>query len=102
MTIYKCRAGVVLTKICGEYLLVAAKNLLEYCPYVTQIDENTAFVWKELKKGVTLQELLISTAKAYQEELEEIETPLNMIVRELYEMGYLIEEERNGQDNEKE
>ena len=93
MTRYKTRTGVVLTEICGEYLLVAAKALLDRCPYVTQVNESTAFVWKELKEGRTMEELLRAAVSEYGDDPGEIEASLGKIVKEMYGLGYLVTEE---------
>ena len=66
MTVYKTRRGVVLTEICGEYVLIAAKALLDRCPYLTQINESSAFLWKRMMNGATLEELVIAVEDEYE------------------------------------
>ena len=51
---YETRPGVVLTNICGEYMLLAAKAAREYCPYMTQLNESSAFLWRLLESGADL------------------------------------------------
>ena len=58
MMVYKTRRGIVLTEICGEYVLIAAKALLDRCPYLTQINESSAFIWKRMVEGATLEDLV--------------------------------------------
>lgn len=67
---YQTRTGVVLTEICGESFLVAAAALWEECPYVTQINESTAFLWRVLVHGADLESLEAAAAEEY-----EIEDP---------------------------
>ena len=55
MTVYKGRPGVVLTEIAGEYVLVAAKALKGECPYVMQLNETSAFLWRQLGSGMSLE-----------------------------------------------
>lgn len=97
---YKTRTGVVLTEICGEYLLVAAKALLDRCPYVTQVNESTAFVWKELKEGRTMEELLRAAVSEYGDDPGEIEASLGKIVKEMCGLGYLVTEETEAGNHE--
>lgn len=40
---YQIRPGVVLSEVCGEYLLLATMEASRYCPYVYQINETAAF-----------------------------------------------------------
>ena len=48
---YVTRPGVVLTSICDEYMLLAAKAAREHCPYMTQLNESSAFLWRRLEQG---------------------------------------------------
>ncbi len=95
MTVYKARPGVVLTEIAGEYVLVAAKALDGKCPYVTQLNESSAFLWRRLGSGMSLEQLMTAVAEEY-----EIEDPaaareaIESLVGQLREWNYLIEEER--------
>ena len=46
---YKAREGVVLTSVCGESLLVSAAALRDICPFVTVLNDSSAFLWKQLQ-----------------------------------------------------
>ena len=97
MTSYKTRPGVVLTEIAGEYALVAAKALLEECPYVTQINESSAFLWKQMESGASLEELVNAVAEEY-----ELEDPaaageaIRGFIQQMADMNYLIVESTGG------
>ena len=97
MTSYKTRPGVVLTEIAGEYVLVAAKALLEECPYVTQINESSAFLWKQMESGASLDELVSAVAEEY-----ELEDPaaageaIRGFIQQMADMNYLIVESTGG------
>ena len=101
MTHYKTRPGVVLTYICGEYFLVAAKSLLSICPYVTQINESSAFFWKELLNGATQADLEIAAAREY-----EIDDPVTAqagiaaFLQQMQALNYLVSNEEEGMVNE--
>lgn len=91
MTRYKTRPGVVLTSICGEHILVAAKRLRNVCPYVTNINETSAFLWQRLVGGATVKQLMDAVEAEY--ELEDEGAALeavNAFVNQLIELNYLI------------
>ena len=95
---YETRPGVVLTSICGEYLLVGTKEAREHCPYFSQISESAAFLWKQLQSGADLESLERAVLQEY-----EIEDPaqarelIREFVEQMWERGYLL---RKGDDNE--
>ena len=100
MEIYKLRPGVVLTEVCGEYLLVAAASAREHCPYVTLISESAAFLWERMKQGADLDALTAAAAEEYEaEDLVQIRTMILEFIRQMRESGYVLEE---GEENEKE
>ena len=51
MSKFRTRPGVVLTNICGEYALVTARALVRDCPFVTQINDSSAYLWEKLREG---------------------------------------------------
>ena len=88
---YKTRTGVVLTEIAGEFVLVAAKALLGECPYVTQLNDTSAFLWRRMEQGARLEELEAAVAEEY-----EIEDPamahaaIEAFVKQMEELKYII------------
>ncbi len=66
MTRYKSRDGIVLTKLGGEFFLVAIKELMGECPYVTQLNETSAFLWKQMEQGATLEALEAAIGEEYE------------------------------------
>ncbi len=91
---YRTRTGVVLTSICGEYLLVAAKDAREHCPYCSQISESSAFLWRKLVSGAGEEELLRAVCAEY-----EIDDPaaarqaIEAFLTQMVESGYLLRSE---------
>ena len=88
---YRTRPGVILTSICGEYLLVAAKDAREHCPYCSQISESSAFLWRKLVSGAGEEELLRAVCAEY-----EIDDPgparqeIEDFIGQMLQMGYLL------------
>lgn len=87
---YQTRKGVVLTSVCGEYLLVSAAVDREHCPYVSQINETSAFLWRELEKGRNIKELKQAILDEYTvDDPSGLDEMLSMILKQFAEMGYL-------------
>ena len=91
---YKTRSGVVLTQVCGEYLLVSSRSLRVECPFVTTLNETSAFLWKQLQKGATEEELLGAVAAEYEvEEPEELRAVIRAFLKQMQAMHYVLKEE---------
>lgn len=98
MATYKTRPGVVLTSICGEYFLVAARALLDICPYVTQINETSAFLWKELERGADREALMRAADAEYEiDDPEKALAAIDGFITQMLEMNYLLPAERKGE-----
>ena len=98
MARYKTRRGVVLTSVCGEYLLVAVKGLSGVCPFVTTLNESSAFLWKRLENGAAEEELLAAVAEEYDvEDMASVRKLIQDFLKQMRDMHYLEtqEEEQN-------
>lgn len=90
---YRTRSGVVLTSICGEYVLVAARAIRDKVPKFAQLNESSAFLWRLLESGSDEAAL----EKAVMEEYE-IEDPalarsaIEEFVLQMTKSGYLLKE----------
>ena len=88
---FETRPGVVLTQICGEYMLLAAKAAREDCPYMTQLNESSAFLWRLLESGADRAALERAVLEEY-----EIEDPaaageaIRIFIEEMLQRGYLL------------
>lgn len=101
MELYKTRPGVVLTSICGEYYLVAAKSIIGLCPYVTQINETSAFLWKKLAEGATAEQLENAVYKEYEvEHPDELHDTINGMLDRMLELNYIIPQTSEVKDEE--
>ncbi len=56
---YQSVPGVVLASVCGHYYLVTADH-------TSEINEITAFYWKELENGASAEDLMIKAENAYE------------------------------------
>ena len=95
MKTYRPRSGLVLTQVCGEHLLVAASALRELCPYVTKLNETSAFLWQRLKQGATLRELEQAVAEEYEvDDPAAVRGLIETFLRQMQEMNYLLAEDQ--------
>ncbi len=57
MVKYKCRPGIVLTKICGQYVLIPTRAASEVCPHVLRLTLPAVFLWGAVKSEKPMSEL---------------------------------------------
>ena len=87
---YRTRPGVVLAEIAGEYLLVATRAALDTCPYLTQLNESSAFLWRLLERGATAEELAAAAVEAYDlDGPEDAVEGIRGFLREMIDMNYV-------------
>ncbi len=95
---YRTRPGVVLTSICGEYMLLAAKAAREHCPYMTQINESSAFLWKLMERGLDLEDLKRAVLEEYElEDPAQAQEAIQGFMDQMLQLGYLL---REGEEHE--
>lgn len=97
---YRTRPGVVLTSICGEYLLVSAKANLDVCHYVGRINESSAFLWGKLKDGATEADLIEAVKAEYEvEDADALRGIIGDFIKQMTELNYLLPEEIDPKEN---
>ena len=98
---YRTRPGAVLARICGEYLLVAAQSLRDSLPYVTQLNESSAFLWKKLESGADEQTLEQCVMEEYEvEDREAARAAIRDFMEQMRSAGYLVEDREGEETNE--
>ena len=55
--IYSCRPGIVLTKICGQWLLIPTRAASEHCPNVTRLTFPAALIWGMIEKRKSREDI---------------------------------------------
>ena len=86
---YKLREGIILKTICGEYVLVASGEARHHCPYVQQLNESAAYLWKFLEQGLDMNQMAARAAEDYSLSVEEIMPGLQDFIHMLLDQGYL-------------
>ena len=93
MAAYRTRRGVVLTGIFDEYLLVAAKSVQDKVPFVTQINESSAFLWRCLEEGADEEGLRKAVSEEYEiDDPEAAKAAIRAFLDQMLQLGYLFEE----------
>lgn len=86
------RPGVILTEVCGEFLLLATLEASRHCPYVYQINETAAFFWRLLEEGMTEEQMADRIAEEYDVSAGEAKRDLRQFMDALMANGYLLSE----------
>ena len=91
MTKYITRPGVVLTEICGSYMIISAKANLTLCPYLTEVNNTSAFLWNRLRKGADEEELLSAVCEEFEvPDPEAARAAIRAFLDQMLEMNYLL------------
>ena len=93
MVRYKTRPGIVMAEVCGQYLLAAAKEARKVCPYTTQINETSAFIWNcmSTEEGISIEQLLQAVSKEYLiDDCVFAENVIQEFVEEMMRYGYVL------------
>ena len=95
---YVTRPGVVLTSICDEYMLLAAKAAREHCPYMTQLNESSAFLWSRLEQGADPDALGQAVSEEYElADPADAREAIHGFLDQMLQLGYLL---REGEEHE--
>lgn len=91
--IYKVRPGVCLEKVCGEYLLVAARQARGKCPYVNGINETAGEYFSLLLEERDSEEIVRIMAERYETDEDRIKPGFLKLVDSFIRLGYIIQPE---------
>jgi hypothetical protein len=101
MNRYKTRPGVILTSVCGEHLLVAAAAVRDLCPYVTEINETSAFLWRQLTSGADLDGLMAALDAEYDlPDPAAARQAVESFLQQMLDLHYLLPVEQGGDHEE--
>lgn len=85
------REGVVLTSICGEHVLVASMSAREYCPSITQINEEAAFIWKQAELGNTADQICQKICTEFEtDDSADVPLMVETCINQFRELGLII------------
>ena len=90
MIIYTINPGVVLAEIHGIFLLVADKAARKSCPYIREINELGAFIWRTLEKQINKDDLVRLICQEYDIPINcSLETDIEVYLQSLIDLNYI-------------
>ncbi len=93
MTELIARPGIALVEIHGVSLLVADKEGRRTCPYVRQLNEIGAFIWKRIKEEKDCPEIVRSLRQEFDIPADcDLEADVEGFLQSLRESHYLVSE----------
>jgi hypothetical protein len=78
--------------VCGQSLLIASLEARPLCPYLTQLNEASAYIWTLLSRGHSVEEMTEKISRDYGLAAEEAGGILQDFLHELEENHYIQEE----------
>lgn len=90
---YKIYPGVVLSKVCGEFLLIATREARGHVANVRTLNVTGAYFWHLLEQGFTTDVILSRAMDDYKITYETAEQAFLPFLDSLKEAGYLTEEQ---------
>ena len=93
MKIYRPRPGIVYLSVCGEHLLVATGEARKSCPYITQINEKAASLWKCMQEQEKIDNIAKLIPETSQENKGSELLSAIIFIGKMSKAGYLLIEE---------
>lgn len=90
---YITRPGVVLTKVCGSYLLVPTRQASEHCPYIIRLTLLWVIAWNVLSKGDSIDAICKAHMILTKKPEDEVRKKIDVFLKALCDKGFLIAEE---------
>lgn len=98
MTGLRVRRGIALVEVFGICLLVADEEARKECPYLRQLNEIGAFIWRQLEEGKEADEIEFLLRDFYDvPESYDLEADLKGFMTSLHKDHYILLE---GENNE--
>ncbi len=96
---FHTRPGVVLTSICGEYVLVAAKAVRDHVSRFAQLNESSALLWRLLESGADEEALEKAVMEEYEiEDPVQARSAIQTFIEQMLQIGYLLKEGENNEE----
>lgn len=79
----KIKQGFILREVAGNYIVVAVGDMAKQFNGMINLNETGAFLWKNLEKGCTKEELLAKLLAEYNVEKDLAETHIDKFITQL-------------------
>lgn len=90
---YNIRNGLVRERVCGHELLIATAEARKHCPYLTELNEASAFIWHMLEDGADTEQMRESIVKEYEIPAAQAEETLRAFLADMEQKGYITKGE---------
>lgn len=87
----KARGGFILRNLAGEYVLAPVGKNIKAFDGVAVMNELSAFIWDQLQRDVSRQELLSAILEEYDVEEETCLRDLDAVLKDMLKMGVIEE-----------
>ena len=89
---YRIREGLVRETVCGRELLIATLQAREHCPYLTELNSASAFLWDILEKepDIDTEKIVGNVMAEYELSYEEALSAVDAFLTELEKKAYII------------
>ncbi len=91
---YSCRPGIVLSKICGVWLLIPTREASEHCPGILHLTLPSVFVWGMLEKGKSERDMCKALSILMHKDEDAMQDVLHSIIQSFLKKGALIASDR--------
>lgn len=90
---YSCRPGIVMTKICGVWLLIPTREASEQCPGVIRLTLPSVIFWGMLEKNKTQEDMSHAFKILTHKTDEEIQKMIDSMLDSFLKKNLLIAED---------
>ena len=90
---YRIQKGLVRESICGQNVLIATIEAREKCPYLTQLNDDSAFIWDMLAAGQDTDEMITAVIEKYGISKQEASEGLEQFLNEMQKKHFIEGEE---------
>ena len=91
--VYKIREGLVRETVCGKELLIATLQAREHCPFLTELNEASAFIWDLLESGISTEEIVEKAMEKNGISKSSAETAVLSFISELERTSFIFPEQ---------
>lgn len=99
---FKLRSNVFLERICDEYALFAIREASDYCKHMQTINETAAYFWEKLEQSTNVTKLIQEASVDFEVDESIIRSDLFGLLEMMHSAGYIVIEENEISQAEKE
>lgn len=89
---YRIQKGLVMEEICGVALLISTVEAREKCPYLTELNESSLFVWNMISDGKNTDEMVKDISEEYHLSMNDAEEILSGFLNNLENQNFIEKE----------